>query len=335
MKKFRRQYCHHCSSELELKMEGETIRDYCPACGIFYYENPLPVVSAIVVRERQVLLVKRANEPHRGEWCLPSGFAECGESVAEAVLRELAEETGLRGEVIRLVDVASSPNSYYGDLLFLTFEVKEVGGQLAAADDAEEVRYFPVAETPPLAFPPNTKALARYAEEQQEYWAIVDSFAITADDDSLEAKKDNLLSTRLVALIEDHSEGIARLWVEDVMAHPTTPTFHAFDQQLLFQRVFLVLTHFGQWLSGSYHGQDIRSYYENLGRERKREGFAASEVISGLNLTKKHIWEFALSRGIWKRTIDMYMILELERRISLFFDRAAYSIVRGYENDLE
>ena len=144
-------------------------------------------------------------------------------------------------------------------------------------------------------------------------------------------KRENLLSNKLVELIEENSNHIAGLWMEDVRNNKSTPTYHVFDQELLFHRVFLVISHFGQWLSGSYHGQDIISYYVNLGRERKQEGFGLSEVISALSITKKHIWEFALSRGMWSKTIDIYMILELERRISLFFDKATFYVAQGYE----
>ena len=331
MKKKKRKYCHYCSARVELKMEGDTLRDYCPACGVYFYENPLPVVSIILVKDRKVLLVKRGNKPYKGQWCLPAGFAESGESIAEAALRELEEETGVKGKIVQLQDVDSCSNYFYGDLLFLTFEVEQTGGEPRAGDDAVAVRYFPIEKVPQFAFPSNSKALQSYVEGKKEYWAIVDSFNLAADDETLAEKRENLLSNKLVELIEENSNHIAGLWMEDVRNNKSTPTYHVFDQELLFHRVFLVISHFGQWLSGSYHGQDIISYYVNLGRERKQEGFGLSEVISALSITKKHIWEFALSRGMWSKTIDIYMILELERRISLFFDKATFYVAQGYE----
>ncbi|GAB4343225.1 MAG: hypothetical protein Kow0089_18840 [Desulfobulbaceae bacterium] len=329
----RRRFCHFCGGTVEIRPENGVPREYCAACDKYFYENPLPVVSAIVVEDRRVLLVKRANEPSRGEWCLPSGFAESGEKITEAALRELAEETGVEGRIVQLLDVDSVHSSMYGDLLFLTFEVERTGGRVQAGDDAEEARFFPLDDHPPLAFPSNTKALQTYIEEKREYWAIVDSFTLAAEDEKLLAIRRRLLSDKLIELIEDHSEAIAGKWMEDVRSNRSTPTFHDFDQELLYQRVFLVISHFGQWLGGSYRGQDIASYYQALGRERKREGFALSEVVSALTLIKKHIWEFALARGMWRKTIDIYMILELERRISLFFDRAVYHVARGYETE--
>ena len=331
MRKEKRKYCHYCSARVEPKMEGKTLREYCPTCGVYFYENPLPVASTILVKERQVLLVKRGNKPYKGKWCLPSGFAETGESIAEAALRELEEETGVKGKIVQLQDVDSCFNYFYGDLLFLTFEVELTGGEPRAGDDADEVRYFPIEKVPKLAFPSNSKALQTYVEGKKEYWAIVDSFSLAAGDEKFAQMRENLLSNRLIDLIEEHSGLIADLWMEDVRNNSSTPTYHVFDQQLLNHRVFLVISHFGQWLNGSYKGQDIVSYYENLGRKRKHEGFGLSEVISALSLTKKHIWEFALSRGMWRKTIDIYMILELERRISLFFDKATYYVAKGYE----
>ena len=330
MKQTSRKFCHFCTSPIGKKMEGDSLRDYCSKCGVYFYDNPLPVASTIVVKKRRVLLVKRGNDPHKGKWCLPSGFAETRESIAEAALRELHEETGIKGRIVQLVDVDSHTDSYYGDLLFLTFEVELTGGEPAANDDAEEVKYFPIATVPKLAFPSNNKALRAYINSKQDYWAIIDSFNLAAGEEQA-VPTQNLLSNKLIELIEHNSKAIARLWLDDVTGNSSTPTYHDFDQNLLFNRVELVLAHFGEWLTGTAKGFDIKPYYFHLGRTRKREGFTISELISALSLTKKHIWEFALSRGMWDKTIDIYKILELERRISLFFDKATFYVSQGYE----
>jgi ADP-ribose pyrophosphatase YjhB (NUDIX family) len=316
-----------------MKMDGGALREYCADCDVLFYENPLPVVSTILVQDRQVLLVKRKNRPYRGKWCLPSGFAESGESIVEAALRELEEETGIQGKIVQLQDVDSCVNYFYGDLLFLSFEVEQTGGFPKAGDDAAEVRFFPIKKIPTLAFPSNSKAMQTFVAGKREYWAIVDSFTLAAGqgDEPLVGGQENLLSDNLIELIEEHSDCIADLWMDDVRINKSTPTYHVFDQQLLYHRVFLKLSHFGNWLRGSYHGLDIVTYYMNLGRKRRKEGFGLSEVISGLSLLKKHIYEFALSHGMWSKTIDIYMLLELERRVSLFFDKATYYVALGYE----
>ncbi len=85
---------------------------------------------------REILLVKRRNELYKGMWCLPMGFAETGEDVRGAALRELEEEAGIEGEVVRLIDVDTVDNYYYGSLAIVTYEVKAVGGILKPGDDA-------------------------------------------------------------------------------------------------------------------------------------------------------------------------------------------------------
>jgi hypothetical protein len=81
----------------------------------------------------------------------------------------------------------------------------------------------------------------------------------------------------------------------------------------------------------NYDKVEIRNFYTQLGLEREKENFALSEVISSLSLIKKHIWEYALSRGMWNTAIDIYIALELERRMMLFFDKATYYVSKGYE----
>ena len=95
MKK-KRKFCLYCGGTTIKKHEDNVRRDFCPSCNSYFYENPLPVVSSIVESSRRILLVKRGRPPSKGRWCLPSGFAEAGESIEEAALRELVEETGIR-----------------------------------------------------------------------------------------------------------------------------------------------------------------------------------------------------------------------------------------------
>ncbi len=98
MKKKKRNFCPYCSEKISKKLENEIFREYCPSCNIFFYDNPLPVVSTILEKDRNILLVKRGNKPYKGMWCLPSGFAETGETIEIAALRELEEETGVKSK---------------------------------------------------------------------------------------------------------------------------------------------------------------------------------------------------------------------------------------------
>jgi len=145
------------------------------------------VVSTIVDESRQILLVKRDRAPRKGLWCLPTGFAEAGESIQDAALRELHEETGIKGKITRLLDVDSYKSRFYGDLLFLTFVAEKTGGKVRAGDDSAQARFYPIDEIPPLAFRPNDRALSAYIKSKKDYWAILDS--ISHPDDKMTAKR--------------------------------------------------------------------------------------------------------------------------------------------------
>jgi len=67
-----------------------------------YPELPIVGVGGVIIAEERVLLARRGSEPMRGEWSIPGGVLEAGESLAEGVMRELREETGL---VVRVLDL--------------------------------------------------------------------------------------------------------------------------------------------------------------------------------------------------------------------------------------
>ena len=330
----KRKYCPYCGKKVILKKEGDTTREYCVECTLFFYNNPLPVVSAIVLKGRKILLVKRKNPPYQGRWCLPSGFAENGESIEEASLRELKEETGIDGAITSLVDVNWTKNKFYGDLIFHTFEVEQMGGVLQAGDDATDAKYFPIHDTPKLAFKSNIKAVEAFIRSKTEFWAIIDSFKLSIDEKNNEKEKINFLSDNLVELIEKNARIIAHRWIIDVGSNKSTPNYQKLKIDILYVRVMTVLSQFSKWLEGDYMNENIQIFYRNLGRKRKKEGFDLSEVLSALSLSRKHIWEFALSQGIHSKTIDIYRILELERRIVIFFDKAAHYVSKGYEENI-
>lgn len=328
----KRKYCPHCGESISRRPEGEIERDYCGFCRVFFYDNPLPVASVIVVHKREVLLVKRKFDPYKGMWCLPSGFAETGESIETAALRELEEETGIKGKIIDFVCADSIYNKVYGDLIFITYEVEWLRNNLKAGDDAEEVKFFPLEDIPPLAFESNMKAVNRYIFSKQEYWSIVDSFNLSVGNGYPDFLKGDYLSNRLIDIIEKNAEVIANRWMHDVKTNKSTPSYAHADEQWSLQRVTFFIRQFGKWLGGYFSDSEVRQYYSDLGIRRKAEGFGLSEMLSAISLTRKYVWEFALSQGMWNKTIDIYMTLELERRMMLFFDKASYYVAKGFEH---
>jgi ADP-ribose pyrophosphatase YjhB (NUDIX family) len=104
---------------------------------------------------QRILLIHRTDN---GEWAVPGGYMEPGESLTEGCEREVLEETGLRVKVKRLVSVNSDPHILleYPDgnrwqLVVLHFEAERIGGSLSRSDESSEVAYFTQAETAGLA----------------------------------------------------------------------------------------------------------------------------------------------------------------------------------------
>jgi len=111
--------------------------------------------DAVVIDRGRVLLVRRGNPPFKGHFALPGGFVDGDESAESAVLRELAEETGLEGRVAGLVGLYSSPGrDPRGPTATAVYLVERTGGRLRAGDDAAAARFVDLrrARALPLAF---------------------------------------------------------------------------------------------------------------------------------------------------------------------------------------
>ncbi len=131
----------------------------CPECYWVNYENPSPSSAALVRNEKgEILLVKRGKEPGKGKWALPSGFIEIDETPKKACLRELKEETGLKGEVVRLVGVYSQKSLLYRNVLIIGYEVK-ASGSLSPGSDSLEAEFFPLDNLPDIPFSSHRKMI--------------------------------------------------------------------------------------------------------------------------------------------------------------------------------
>ncbi len=141
-------------------------RAHCPACGFVHFQDPKLSVGGLVVADGRVLLIRRAVVPRIGFWAVPSGFVEYDEQPREALAREIEEETGLRTQVGRVIDVFpnASPDK---PGVFLFFEATLLGGELRPGDDVSEARWFNREEMPwvEMAFAEMKALLQVYWEE--------------------------------------------------------------------------------------------------------------------------------------------------------------------------
>jgi 8-oxo-dGTP diphosphatase len=124
-------------------------------------EVPLIGVGAIIVEGERVVLVKRAHPPLQAQWSIPGGVLEVGEFVRDAAVREAREETGLTVEPVELLGVydrvlRNPEQRVQYHYVLIDFLCRRVAGDLAAASDASEVRWFTREELPGLKLAEDT-----------------------------------------------------------------------------------------------------------------------------------------------------------------------------------
>ena len=156
-------YCSQCGHKNSFSAIDGNTRYHCSKCKTIHYQNPKPTATLIVPKNNQILFVRRAFEPAKGCWSLPGGFLELGETLEEGALRELKEETNLKGEVSKLLCTCSHFNSIFGDVLLIGLQIKiENWDDLKAGDDAYDATFFDINKCPELAFECHQKIFNYY-----------------------------------------------------------------------------------------------------------------------------------------------------------------------------
>jgi len=108
--RYETRYCTHCGTPLMLLAAAEDDgihkeRLRCPACGWTHWNNPTPVLAAVIELEGRVLLARNAAWPNKQAFGLITGFMEAGETPQEGLVREVKEETNLDVDALSLIGV--------------------------------------------------------------------------------------------------------------------------------------------------------------------------------------------------------------------------------------
>jgi len=117
-------------------------RRVCPECGYIHYKQLKVGVGAYIEKDGRLLLLQRTHEPFTRHWNLPAGYVEVDESPAQAVVREVEEETGLQVEVKGLRDVFFFSDDPRGNGILIVYECIETGGNLSESPEGILPTYF-------------------------------------------------------------------------------------------------------------------------------------------------------------------------------------------------
>jgi 8-oxo-dGTP diphosphatase len=121
------------------------------------HKQPALAADCVVFdKAGRLLLIRRKNPPFQGQYALPGGFVDYGERMEDAALRELREETGIEGRIVRLIGVYSRPDrDPRGHCVSAVYLVDGGGRQPVAGDDAAAAEYVEDFRSEQLAFDHN------------------------------------------------------------------------------------------------------------------------------------------------------------------------------------
>jgi len=116
-----------------------------------YPKQPIVGVGAIIIHDGKMLIVKRGSDPGKGKWSVPGGLVELGETVKEAVEREVLEECNLKVEASHLIDIVDNiirdkNGRIKYHFIILDFFAKLRGGKLKPNSEVIEAKWVPIDE---------------------------------------------------------------------------------------------------------------------------------------------------------------------------------------------
>lgn len=160
-------YCSECGDRVTARTvdDARRARFVCDGCGAVHYRNPRVIVGCLAEWQGRILLCRRATEPRIGTWTLPAGFMEAAESMQEATLRELHEETGAE---IGPVSLYSVFDVVHMNEIYIIYRGELRSPEIRAGREASEVRLFRAAELPwgELFYPAIESLLRRYLDDR-------------------------------------------------------------------------------------------------------------------------------------------------------------------------
>ncbi len=143
-----------------------------------YPEHPLAGVGAVIFRGEEVLLVLRGQEPARGVWSLPGGLVELGETLEEALGRELAEEVGI---TVQIAGITAVLDRIYRDsgggvpyhYVLVDFLCDYEAGDMRPGSDVTDARFTPLSELSQFELPEFTARVIQRAWEQKRQGKVL------------------------------------------------------------------------------------------------------------------------------------------------------------------
>lgn len=140
-----------------------------------------------------------------------------------------------------------------------------------------------------------------------------------------------MLTGKLVKIIETRADDIAMTWYRDVRESQYLPTFRKLSEEQALSIATNVYRRLGYWLMPS-SGEEARDVYERFGESMYFKGFLMEEVVMTLILIKRYLWLHLLEEGVMATRLEIYQALDLNNKVVLYFDRAIYFALAGFQD---
>jgi hypothetical protein len=142
-----------------------------------------------------------------------------------------------------------------------------------------------------------------------------------------------MLSHKLVASIEGHSEQLAAVVIDRIQRDPDLVHMAKLEVAELRDIGSALLRNLGDWLAG-HEREIIARHYEQIGRKRSQQGIPLHECVRSLHILRSATIEYARGQGFPQTSLEIYAEEELEHRLTALSDFLVYHLVRGYEEAL-
>jgi hypothetical protein len=143
----------------------------------------------------------------------------------------------------------------------------------------------------------------------------------------------SITTNRFVRLIEENHQEIIEHFMNDVLHNKKTEGYRKLDAQELYEIGSRVYREMSKWVAKDLPKEEMKEYYKKLGKVRLHEGIPSPQFFQALVLLKRHMWLF-IKRQLDNEMTDYKLAMEVSDRVVLFFDRAAYYMLVGYEEEL-
>ena len=143
-----------------------------------------------------------------------------------------------------------------------------------------------------------------------------------------------VLYDKLANLIEKHSAEIVRRWLEAIQSDPATASFSKNNVAYVRSKAGDLLRHINQWIGYDASKQEIGKRYAVEGRDMFDMGVPLCEVIRAMYVLRRTLWQFVENESGFDSAFELKQMRELDERITRFFDRAEYYVIRGYMEEM-